>query len=242
MVVALAFGAGPVTDAVFVAFRIPNILRRLLGEGALSTAVVPVFSEYAALRSRDELRRLLRATLGVALVVLSATTLIGMAAAPWLLRVIAPGFTADAAQEALAVQLTRVMFPYLILVGLAALAMGALNAENRFFAAALGPAASNVGMIAGVLLLARHVDPPILALALGVLMGGVGQLLVQVPDLARAGLLLGPSWEPRHPALVRMARLLAPAVFGLAAVQVMVFLNTLLASLLPVGSISFLYY
>jgi len=241
-VVALVFGAGPVTDAFFVAYRIPNILRRLLAEGALSTAVIPVFTEYAAVRSRDELWRLVRATLGTALVVLAVTTLVGIALAPWLLRAIAPGFTSDPVQEALAVQLTRVMFPYLVLVGLSALAMGALNAENRFFASALGPAVSNVGMIAGVLLLARHVDPPILALALGVLMGGVGQLLVQVPDLWRAGLLVGPSWEPRHPALALVGRLLAPAVFGLAAVQVMVFVNTLLASLLPLGSISYLYY
>ena len=242
MIVALVFGAGPVTDAFFVAYRIPNILRRLLGEGALSTAVVPVFTEYAELRSGDELRRLVRATLGVALVVLILTALLGIAAAPWLLRAIAPGFTSDPAQEALAVTLTRVMFPYLILVGLAALAMGALNAENRFFSSALGPAVSNIGMIAGVLLLARHIDPPILALAVGVLAGGVGQLLVQAPDLARVGLLLAPSWEPRHPALVRIARLLVAAVFGLAAVQLMVFVNTLLASLLPAGSISFLYY
>src|SRR3989440_12919462 len=115
MVVALAFGAGPVTDAYFVAYRIPNILRRLLAEGALSTAVIPVFTEYAAVRSREELRRLLRATLGAALATLTATTLLGIALAPWLLRAIAPGFTSDPAQEALAVQLTRVMFPYLLL-------------------------------------------------------------------------------------------------------------------------------
>src|SRR5206468_3732038 len=242
MVVALAFGAGPVTDAFFVAYRIPNILRRLLAEGALSTAVIPVFTEYATVHSRDELRRLVRATLGVGLVVLIGTTLVGLAAAPWLLRAIAPGFTSAAAQQALAVQLTRVMFPYLILVGLSALAMGVLNAESRFFASALGPAVSNVGMIAGVLLLARHVDPPILALAFGVLAGGVGQLLVQLPELARLGLLVAPSWEPRHPALARIARLLVAAVFGLASLQVMVFVNTLLASLLPAGSISFLYY
>jgi putative peptidoglycan lipid II flippase len=242
MVVALAFGAGPITDAFFVAYRIPNILRRLLAEGALSTAVIPVFTDYATVRPREDLRRLVRVTLGAALVVLTLTTLVGIVAAPWLLRAIAPGFTADPAQQSLAVTLTRVMFPYLLLVGLAALAMGALNAEGRFFASALGPAVSNVGMIAGVLLLAHHVDPPILALALGVLVGGVGQVLVQAPDLARAGLLVGPAWEPRHPGLVRVARLLAPAVFGLAAVQVMVFVNTLLASLLPVGSISFLYY
>jgi len=138
--------------------------------------------------------------------------------------------------------LTRVMFPYLVLVGVAALAMGALNARGRFFAPALGPAALNLGMIAGTLGLAGFVEPPILALAWGVLAGGVGQVLVQLPSLARCGLLVLPSSEWRHPAVGRAARLLVPAVFGLASVQVMVFVNTLLASLLPVGSISYLYY
>jgi putative peptidoglycan lipid II flippase len=242
MVVARAFGAGPITDAFFVAFRIPNILRRLLAEGALSTAVIPVFTEYASTRSRDDFRRLLRAILGAALLVLGATAVLGILTTPWIVRAIAPGFAADPAQERLVVLLTRLMFPYVVLVGLAALAMGALNAEHRFFAAALGPAVLNVGMIAGVLLLAAHMEPPIAALALGVLIGGVGQLLVQVPDLRATGLLVGPSAELGHPALARVARLLLPAAFGLAAVQVMVFVNTLLASLLPAGAISFLYY
>ena len=242
MVVARAFGAGPITDAFFVAFRIPNILRRLLAEGALATAVIPVFTEYAATRSREDFRRLLRAIFGAALVVLGATAVLGIVAAPWIVRAIAPGFATDPGQERLVVLLTRVMFPYIVLVGLSALAMGALNTEHRFFAAALGPAVLNVGMIAGVLMLSTHVDPPIVALALGVLIGGVGQLLVQLPDLRGTGLLVGPSGELRHPALARVARLLAPAVFGLAAVQVMVFVNTLLASLLPPGAISFLYY
>src|SRR2546421_12940994 len=116
MVVALAFGAGPVTDAYFVAYRIPNILRRLLAEGALSTAVIPVFTEYAAVRSREELRRLLRATLGTALVVLAGTTPVGIAPPPWLPRGIAPGLKSDPLRGAAAVQLTRVMFPYLLLV------------------------------------------------------------------------------------------------------------------------------
>src|SRR5438445_295873 len=172
---------------------------------------------------------------------LGSATVVGVLAAPWLLAVIAPGFT-DPAQRGLAVVLTRVMFPYLLLVGAAAFAMGVLNSQGRFFAAALGPAVLNVGMIVGVLVLARRVDPPIMALALGVLLGGVGQLLVQVPGLKRLGLLVSPSRELRHPALGRVSRLLLPAVFGLAAVQVMVFVNTLLASLLPAGSISFLYY
>jgi len=134
------------------------------------------------------------------------------------------------------------MFPYLVLVGLASLAMGALNAQGRFFAAALGPAVLNAGMILAVLLLASRLDPPILALAIGVLAGGIGQLLIQVPSLGRLGLLVAPSGELGHPALARVTRLLLPAVFGLAAVQVMVFVNTLLASLLAPGSISFLYY
>jgi len=242
MIVALTFGAGPVTDAFFVAFRIPNILRRLLAEGALSTAMIPVFSEYTVRHPRPELLRMLRAVLALALLALTVTTLLGILAAPWILRVIAPGFAVDPAQAALATLLTRVMFPYLLLVGLAAMATGALNAQGRFFAGAVGPAVLNLGMIAAVLLLATRLEPPILALAIGVLAGGLGQFLVQLPSLKSAGLLVAPSAELDHPALGRLVRLLVPAVFGLAAVQVTVFVNTLLASLLRPGSISYLYY
>ncbi len=242
MVVALAFGAGPITDAFFVAFRIPNVLRRLLAEGALSTAVVPVFADYAARRSREDFLRMARAVLGAALLALTVTVLAGIVSAPWLLRAIAPGFASEEGQASLAVLLTRVMFPYLLLVGVSALVTGALHTHGRFFAAALGPAVLNVGMIAGVLLLASRLEPPVLGLAIGVLAGGIGQLLVQLPSLHSAGLLVGPSAELGHPALGRVLKLLAPAVFGLAAVQVMVFVNTQLASLLPAGSISFLSY
>jgi len=242
MLVARTFGAGPVTDAFFVAFRIPNILRRLLAEGALSTAMIPVFTEYAATRSRPELRRMLRAVLGLALIALTVTTVLGIVAAPWILRVIALGFMADPGKAALAVMLTQVMFPYLPLVGLAAMATGVLNSQGRFFAGAIGPAVLNVGMIAAVALLARHLEPPILSLALGVLLGGIGQLLVQVPGLRACDLLVKPSTELGHPAIGRVTRLLLPSVFGLAAVQVMVFVNTLLASFLSEGSISYLYY
>ncbi len=242
VVVALAFGAGPVTDAFFVAFRIPNVLRRLLAEGALATAMIPVFSEYFVTRSWPEVLRMLRAVLALALVALGVTALLGVATAPWILKVIAPGFADDPARAGLAVLLTRVMFPYVVLVGLAALATGALNAQGRFFASALGPAVQNVAMIAAIPLLASRVDPPILSLAIGVLVGGVGQVVIQLPSLRRCGLLVLPAAEFRHPALARLVRLLLPAVFGLAAVQVMVFVNTLLASLLRPGSISYLYY
>ena len=242
MIVARAFGAGPVTDAFFVAFRIPNILRRLLAEGALSTAMIPVFTEYASTRERPDLHRMLRAVLGLALLALTVTTAVGILGAPYLVRVIAPGFASDPSQAALAAFLTRVMFPYLLLVGLAAMATGVLNSQGRFFAGAIGPAVLNVGMIGAVVLLARHLEPPILSLAIGVLVGGIGQLLVQIPGLSACGLLVAPSCELRHPAIARITRLLLPAVFGLAAVQVMVFFNTLLASRLPLGSISYLYY
>src|SRR3990172_8633887 len=208
VLVARAFGAGPSTDAFFVAFRIPNILRRLLAEGALSTAIIPVFTEYFVTRSASEARRMLRAGLALGLVALGLTTLLGVLGAPWILEVIAPGFADEPGQAALAVRLTRVMFPYLVLVGLSALATGALNAHSRFFASAVGPAVLNVGMIAGVLGLAGRVAPPILALALGVLAGGVGQLLVQLPGLGRLGLLVPPSGELRHPALPRIVGLL----------------------------------
>jgi putative peptidoglycan lipid II flippase len=242
MVVARAFGAGPLTDAFFVAFRIPNILRRLLAEGALSTAMIPVFTDYMARGDRPELLRMLRAVLGLSLLALTVTTVLGIVFTPVILQAIAPGFMDDPAQAALAVTLTRIMFPFLILVGLAAMATGILNSQGKFFASAIGPAVLNVGMILAVLLVARHLDQPIVSLAFGVLAGGVGQLLVQVPSLSAGGLLVAPSRDLRHPAIARVTRLLLPAVFGLAAVQLMVFVNTLLASLLPLGSISYLYY
>ena len=241
MVVALAFGAGPITDAFFVAYRIPNILRRLLAEGAFSTAVIPVLSDYFVNRPREESLRMLRVVLGTTLAVVTATVVLGMVFSPWLVRIMAPGF-ADAEQGPLAVMLTRALFPYLLLVAVAAYGMGVLNAHGRFFAAALGPAIFNLGMIIGVVLLRGHVDPPILSLVLGVLAGGLGQVLVQLPAMRRLGLLVAPAFAVRHPALGRIVRLLLPSVFGLAAVQVTVFVNTLLASLLPAGSISYLYY
>lgn len=242
MVVAHAFGAGPVTDAFFVAFRIPNLLRRLLAEGALSTAIIPVFSETLARGGPESFGRTARAVAGAALVALCAVSALGIVLAPWIVAVMAPGWTADTGLFALAVRLTRVMFPYLVLVGLAALAMGALNAHHRFFTAALGPAVLNVGMIAAVLLLAAHVTPPVLSLAVGVLVGGAGQLLVQLPELRRLGVPLRPSGEWRHPAVAEIGHRLWPAVFALAAVQITVVVNTLLASLLPSGTVSYLYY
>jgi putative peptidoglycan lipid II flippase len=242
MVVARAFGAGPVTDAFFVAYRIPNLLRRLLAEGALSTAIIPVFTESLERDGRAEFVRVVRAVTGAAVVVLCVVSGLGMLLAPWIVRAMAPGWTADPELIGLAGRLTSLLFPYLLLVGLGALAMGALNAQHRFFTAALGPAVLNVAMILSVLFLASRMSPPVLSLVVGVLVGGAGQLLVQLPELARLGVPLRPSAEWSHPAVRVIAVRLWPAVFALAAVQVTVLVNTLLASLLPQGSVSYLYY
>jgi len=242
MVVARAFGAGPVTDAFFVAFRIPNLLRRLLAEGALSTAFVPVFTASLTHDGHAGFRAMFRAVAGATAVALCAVSALGMLAAPWIVRVMAPGWTSDPGQIALAADLTRFMFPYLVLVGLASLGMAALNAHHRFFTAALGSAVLNVAMILAVGVLVTRVVPPILSLAIGVLVGGAGQFLVQLPELRRVGVPLWPSAEWRHPAVRVIAGRLWPAVFALAAVQVTVLVNTLLASLLPPGTVSYLYY
>lgn len=242
IVMARTFGAGPVTDAFFVAFRIPNLLRRLLAEGALSTAIVPVFTEYLERAGRAEFGRMVRAVTGAATVVLCVVSGLGMLLAPWIVRVMAPGWSRDPELVGLAGRLTTLMFPYLLLVGLGALAMGALNAQHRFFRAALAPTMLNVAMILSMLLLAGQMSPPVLSLAVGVLAGGAGQLLFQLPELARLGVPLRPSAEWSHPAIKSIAGRLWPAVFALAALQVTVLVNTLLASLLPTGSVSYLYY
>ncbi|PWU17376.1 MAG: murein biosynthesis integral membrane protein MurJ [Candidatus Rokuibacteriota bacterium] len=242
IVIAHAFGAGPVTDAFFVAFRVPNLLRRLLAEGALSTSVVPVFSASLTRDGAVAFARMVRAVAGAGLITLSAVSLLGIALAPIIVAIMAPGWRTDPALFDLAVQLTRVMFPYLLLVGLAALAMGVLNAHHRFFTAALSPVVLNVAMIASVLVLSQRVSPAIMALAVGVLAGGLGQFAVQLPEVRRVGVPLRPALEWSHPAVRDIASRLWPAAFSLAAVQVTVVVNTLLASLLPSGTVSYLYY
>ena len=242
IVVAHAFGAGPVTDAFFVAFRIPNLLRRLLAEGALSTGVVPVLSATLRTGGPVAFARTAQAVAGTGLVVLCAVCALGIAVARYIVTAMAPGWRADAALFELAVMLTRVMFPNLLLVGLAALAMGILNAHHRFFTAALAPAMPNVAMILTVLMLSGRLTPAILSLAIGVLIGGLGQVVVQLPEVRRLGVPLRPRLDWSHPAVREIGRRLWPVAFALAAVQITVLVNTLLASLLPTGSVSYLYY
>ncbi|MBW1708510.1 MAG: murein biosynthesis integral membrane protein MurJ [Deltaproteobacteria bacterium] len=242
MVVAYFFGAGLFADAFFVAFRIPNLLRRLVAEGALTVSFIPIFTDYLTNRTREEAFALARTTLTLLSLVLVALSILGILFAPWIVRIFAPGFTAIPDKFALTVLLTRILFPYIFFIGLVALAMGLLNALGRFAAPALAPVLLNVGMIASVLLLKDYFDPPILALAVGVLIGGLLQVLLQIPYLTREGSLLGFSFDFKHPGLRRIGLLMLPAAFGAAVYQFSVFISTLLASFLPQGSVSALYY
>jgi len=242
MVVAYFFGAGLSADAFFVAFRIPNLLRRLVAEGALTVSFIPVFTDYLTNRSREEAFALARVILTFLSLVLVILSILGVLLAPLIVRVFAPGFTAAPDKFALTVLLTRILFPYIFFIGLVALAMGLLNALGRFAAPALAPVLLNLGMIASMLLLRDYFDPPILALAVGVLIGGLLQVLLQAPYLIKEGSRLGFSFDFRHPGLKKIGLLMAPAAFGAAVYQFSVFISTLLASFLPQGSVSALYY
>jgi putative peptidoglycan lipid II flippase len=242
LVIARAFGAGIGTDAFFVAFRLPNLLRRLVAEGALSSAFIPVFTEYATTRARSETRRMLRAVTGLMVLLLGGVTLAGILAAPWIVRVMAPGFFANPGVGELTVRLTRLMFHYLFLVGLSAVAMGVLNAHRHFLLPALSPVALNVGMITGALLIAPRLPEPLTGLALGVLLGGAGQLLLQLPSIGARGLLAPPTLTLRHPAVRRILALMTPVVVGQSAGHLGTVINTIIASFLAGGSVSYLYY
>lgn len=240
MLIAGLFGAGAVTDAFFVAFRIPNLLRRLVGEGATNAAIIPVVTEYVIHHSWAETRDMLRAVLGVTSGVLLVLTGVGIVCAAPLVRAFAPGFGPHTL--ALTVALTEVVFVYLFCVGLLALATGVLHAQRHFSAPAFAPVLLNIAIIGCALGLSRVLPQPIFSLAYGVVLGGVLQVAWQIPALGRLGLLLRPRWHPRHPAIVRVGTLLVPVVFGAAVYQLGLVVNTVLASLLSVGGVSALWY
>ncbi len=242
VVIAWFFGAGLTADAFFVAFRIPNLLRRLFAEGALSIAFVPVFTEVVEKEGMEEGASVARSAIRMLTVVLTAVTVIGILAAPVLVWIIAPGFADDPEKFAVTVRLTRIMFPYILLVGLVALAMGILNTLGHFAAPALAPVFLNLAMIGGVFFISPHMEDPVTGLAVGVVVGGVLQVLFQLPFLVKKGVRFWQRARLYHPALKKVAILMGPMVFGAAVYQINQLVGTLLASLLPEGSVSYLYY
>ncbi|HWQ68469.1 MAG TPA: murein biosynthesis integral membrane protein MurJ [Patescibacteria group bacterium] len=242
LIIARSFGAGTATDAFFAAFRLPNMLRELLGEGALSAAFIPVFTESFRTRGREGAWRLAWTALTLLALLLVAVSIAGILLAPWLIRLIAPGFQAVPSKLHLAVSLTRMMFPYILFIGVAALFMAILNSQGHFATPALSPSMLNIAMIGCALYLTPYMEPPILALAIGVLIGGVGQLLIQIPAIWKRS--RGAHWsiDVGDPAVGQITRLMAPGIAGLAITQINVFIGTLLASLMGEGGISILYY
>ena len=242
LVVARVFGADAGTDAFFVAFRIPNLMRRLFAEGAFALAFVPVLSEYKSRRSHTELKQFVDDTAGTLAAALAAVTALGVLAAPLLVLVFAPGFSDLPGQRVLATDMLRLTFPYLLFIALTALAGGVLNTFGRFGVPALTPALLNLSLIASALWLAPRMDEPIVALAWGVLIAGVVQLVFQLPFLARLGLLPRPRLNFRDDGVRRILALMAPALLGVSVGQLNMLVSTLLASFLAAGSISWLYY
>ena len=236
------FGAGPVMDAFAVAFRIPNLLRRFFAEGAFSQAFVPVISEYRTRSSHAETRELVARVAGTLGVALFAVSAIGVVAAPVLVFVFAPGFSADNGRFALTAEMLRFTFPYVLFVSLTALAGSVLNAHRRFAVAAFTPVLLNVTMIVFAGFVGPLLDNPGLGLALGVFVAGVVQLAFQLPFLWRIDLLPRPRWGWAHEGVRRILKLMLPAIFGSSVAQISVLLDTLIASFLVAGSISWLWY
>lgn len=242
MVIARVFGAGAGTDAFFVAFRIPNFLRRLFAEGSFSQAFVPVLTEYKTQREHDEVKKLVDDVAGTLGGLLFLITLVGIIAAPLLIMVFAPGFLDEPHKYDLTVEMLRITFPYIFFISLTAFAGGILNTYGRFGVPALTPVFLNLTMIGASLWLAPRMDDPVVALAWGVFVAGVVQLLFQAPFLYRLRLLPRPRWGWAQDGVQRILKLMLPSLFGSSVAQVSLLIDTLIASFLVTGSVSWLYY
>lgn len=242
IIFARLFGASGATDAFFVAFKVPNLFRRLFAEGAFSQAFIPVFAEYREHRDRAALKDLVAhvaGTLGACLLVLTTAM---AAAAPLVILLFAPGFADDPERHRLAADMLRYTAFYLLLISLVALAGAVQNSFQRFAVPAFTPVLLNLTLIASALWLSPRLDIPILALAMGTLAAGLVQLAFQVPFLARLGMLPLPRFRWRHKGMRKVLKLMLPAMFGSAVVQINVMLDTILASFLIAGSVTWLYY
>jgi putative peptidoglycan lipid II flippase len=245
-VYAAVFGAGPAMDAFVVAFRIPNFMRRLSAEGSFSMAFVPVLAEYKANQDHAAVKALVDRVAGTLMAALLVLTAVAVLAAPWVMRLFAPGFEVGSEQSRLAIEMLRITFPYALFISLASLAGGILNTYQRFAIPALSPVLMNVSMIAAALglapLMPRWGIDPVLALAWGVFAAGILQLAFQLPSLAKIGLLPRPKWGVAHAGVRKIMKLMVPTLFGSSVAQVNLLINTMMASFLIGGSVTWLYY
>ena len=242
MAVSRLFGAGLATDAFFAAFQIPNMLRRFFAEGALTSAFVPIFSEYYTKQGKEEARELANICFSVLTAVMALIVLLGVVFSPLIVSVMFPGFRAEPSKMELTVFLNRMMFPYIFFISLVALCMGILNTVRHFFTPAISTVFLNLSMIFCSVLLYGKFEVPITALAVGVLLGGVLQLALQLPVLFRKGFPIRFRFKPGHPAVKRIALLMGPSIFGVGVYYLNITVGNILASFLPQGSVSYLYY
>lgn len=242
MLIANLFGAGPLTDAFNVAFRLPNLLRRLFAEGAFSQAFVPIIAEYKSQRSEDETHRLVSHVASMLGLVVFVVSLLGVLCAPWVIRATASGFTPGTDTFQLTVELTRITFPYIFFQAMVAVSAGILNTWNRFAIPAFTPTLLNVASIMMMLFAAPWFERPIDALAWGAFIGGVLQMAIQIPALARIGMLPRFSLSLSDPGVRRILKIMLPATLGVSVAQVSLLINQNFGSWLPTGSISWLNY
>lgn len=242
MLIGQIFGVSTATDAFFVAFKIPNFLRRLFAEGAFSQAFIPVLADYEKQKSHDDLKLFVDKTAGSLATVLMIVTVIGVLAAPLLILLFAPGFVWHSAQHEMATQMLRITFPYLLFISMVAFAGAILNSHGKFAIPAVTPVLLNICMIAAAIYLAPQMSEPVIALAWGVLIAGVAQLLFQFPALKRLGLLPHFKVDFQDSGVKQVIKLMLPAIFAASISQINLLLNTLLASFLTAGSVSWLYY
>lgn len=243
MVFARYFGASSETDAFFLAFKIPNFMRRLFAEGSFSLAFVPVLSEVRASGDRRALKDLIDHVSGTLAGILLVVTAVGVLAAPLVLAIFAPGWLVEGRPEFwLSAGMLRITFPYILFISLTALAGGILNTFDRFLVPALTPALLNISLIAAAVFLSVRMDVPVKALAWGVLAAGIAQLLVQVPALMRLGVMPRPRWGWRHSGVRKILKLMIPTLIGSSVAQVNLLLDIVIATFLVSGSVSWLYY
>jgi len=242
MVVSRLFGAGLASDAFFAAFQIPNMLRRFFAEGALTSAFVPTFSATLNQRGEKDARELANICFTLLTIIMVAITLAGVLFSPWIVGLMFPGFKEVPGKFELTVLLNRLMFPYIFFISLVALCMGILNTLRHFFTPAISTVFLNLSMILGALLLRGFFEVPITALAIGVLIGGCLQLILQLPVLWRKGFPLRLNFDFKNPEVRRIALLMLPATFGVGVYYLNITVSAILASLLPQGSVSYLYY
>ena len=242
MVLAAKFGASASTDALFVAFRIPNLLRRLFAEGAFAQAFVPILAEYRRSEGDERAKLLIAHVASLLSLLLLIISILGVLFAPYLVYVIATGFSESSGQAELTASLIRLTFPYLLFISLTSLFSSVLNTWGRFAVPAFTPALLNLSFILSALYLTPYFEPPIMALGLAILLGGIAQLAFQIPFLLRLKLWPKLKWRPNDPGVIRILRKMAPAVIGVSAAQISMVINTNIASRMQEGSVSWLTF